>query len=136
MPSPHTSGYCGGHHHRFKRYGDPLAGPGRGSAGKPRGIRSMQGRYVLNGYVRIRVTRENGTVDWVLEHRHVMEQHLGRPLRADESVHHKNGDKADNRIENLELWTKFQPVGQRVEDMLAWAYEIIHRYEQHPCPSA
>lgn len=73
---------------------------------------------------------EEKTADgsWVRQHRLVMEHRIGRPLWPDENVHHKNGDRADNRIENLELWSKSQPAGQRVEDKLAWAVEMIRRY--------
>lgn len=57
------------------------------------------------------------------EHRYVMEQMIGRPLRPFESVHHKNGHRLDNQPENLELWATTQPYGQRVDDLIAFVVE-------------
>ena len=50
-------------------------------------------------------------------HRRLMEQVIGRPLMRSETVHHRNGDKRDNRPENLELWVGVQPHGARRTDL-------------------
>ena len=64
----------------------------------------------------------------ILEHIYVMSEHLGRPLEGHEQVHHRDGDRQNNSIINLELWSTFQPSGQRIEDKLVWAKAIIDLY--------
>jgi hypothetical protein len=66
---------------------------------------------------------------YVFEHILVIEDQLGRFLQYDESVHHLNGVRDDNKTENLELWVRPQPSGIRAKDALAWAWKIIERYE-------
>lgn len=61
-------------------------------------------------------------------HRLVMAIAINRPFFAKENVHHVNGNRRDNRIQNLELWSRDQPSGQRVSDKVAWAREIIRKY--------
>lgn len=90
-----------------------------------------KGKYTnKDGYVLVRVPHHpaaNGG-GYVFEHRLVIEKKIGRYLTRKENVHHKNGIRNDNREENLELWTKSQPYGQRANDLVAFALEVLKQY--------
>ena len=113
--SAQAKGYCHGHYKqitegRFLTILEP---------------RNKQGTWRLNkeGYV---VKVVDGKT--VRQHRQVMGKHLGRPLRDKENVHHINGMRNDNHINNLELWNTSQPAGQRVKDKFAWCVEFLEEY--------
>ena len=116
-----SNGMCRPHYNKHYRTG-VAAGAIRPKA------KWGQRRWVdpRHGYVYVSVKSQTGSAQ--TEHRVVMEQHLGRPLLPTENVHHINGVRDDNRIENLELWTKSQPAGQRVTDKVAWAIELLELY--------
>lgn len=113
-------GYCNSHYKIWVREGveRPLK-------------QKHEPRITDNGYVLVYAPEHpNRTkTGHMMQHRLVMSEYLNRPLYDNENVHHKNGIREDNRIENLELWIVSQPAGQRVEDILEWARQIIDRYE-------
>ena len=71
----------------------------------------IDGTTISRGYKLITVGDKR-----VFEHRHLMEKCVDRKLNDNESVHHKNGSRADNRIENLELMTNSKHISHHLEE--------------------
>lgn len=129
-------GWCKGHYQRWYKTGDP---------DEDTPFRAYKVHNALDpgaisidsdGYHIVKLAKDDPVREWVyvknkhwaLEHRVVMAEALGRALEPDEEVHHINGVKTDNRLCNLELWNTSHPAGQRIEDKIAWAKQILERY--------
>ncbi len=113
------NGLCSSHKSQAQR-GKPLTP-----------IRPRPAVYTKQGYILVKAPpgHPNAKKDgYILEHVLIMSEQLGRPLLPHESVHHRNGQRDDNRPANLELWARHQPTGARVEDLVAWAREILAMY--------
>lgn len=119
-------GFCN-RHYTAKRIDGSLKPMYSKSASRPRGTWGP-GVKDSTGYIRCRMVDFDGRQITKMEHRIIMEEFLGRELERHEEVHHLNGVRDDNRIENLELWSKSQPAGQRVEDKVKWAVELLELY--------
>ena len=124
-------GLCPMHRRRLKKFGDVgPAGPARWRNGK--WDKPQRESFINDSGYRMVYAPESPAANprgYVIEHRYEMTKLLGRELYPGENVHHINGVRTDNRLENLELWVTSQPSGQRPADLVDWAHDILDRYE-------
>ena len=122
-------GWCNQHYNLWYKHGYK---PGTKTLWTPEEIKERYkasisagpGTRVIDnkGYIRVKVATDDWRFPmadgkgWALEHRLVIADHLRELIPSRKTVHHKNGIRNDNRLENLELWESHHPPGQRSSD--------------------
>lgn len=133
----HSKGYCQSHYQRVRK-GLPIDQALRKLAPKGSGTYTDGYHYI----VAKNHPNAMGRSGVIGAHRLIMAEMLGRPLLPGETVHHKNGNRSDNRLHkghelhcpnglsccNLELWASSQVPGQRVRDLISWAETLLQVY--------
>lgn len=126
-----NQGLCTSHYNRRVAGRDDWDAPIRRKAKDGDGWVTKDGYHMLRHGGRSR-----------MKHHVIAEHLLGRPLLRHENVHHKNGDRADNRADgpfrltaegkmlsgNLELWSSSQPAGQEIGPKVEWAVDLLRLY--------
>jgi hypothetical protein len=114
----YCKGFCIAHYHQFR------------NSGILKPVRKLGDGRIQDGYHHTyRPDHPNARKDgYVATNRLVMSEHLGRPLLPNETVHHRNTDKLDNSIENLELWVGHHGTGGRVDDLVQFSLDVLRQY--------
>jgi hypothetical protein len=115
-----AKGICHMHYERLRKTG--ILGL-RPNTPRPRGT----GTVTEHGYIRVKVGNRR-----LMSQRVIMEAKIGRPLFDDETVHHVDGNRQHNEPSNLELWSSRHPKGQRVDEKVIFARDILDRYGFRP----
>jgi hypothetical protein len=105
----------------------------RGKFSRENHINWKGGKWIQKGYTCIlRPDHPNARKSgYVFEHVFVMSNHLGRPLLKNETIHHKDGNRSNNDINNLELRLKSaHPPGQSISDLILYWKEMLKRYDK------
>jgi hypothetical protein len=91
--------------------------------------RNKGGKLTKEGYISV---YDKKCGKYKLQHRVIYENHYGIKLSPNQNIHHINGVRTDNRVENLELWDTSQPQGQRIDDKILFYKKLFNDYKDHP----